>query len=51
MIWSLLIFAAGFGLGHYVSPWIDDRYARLIEWFDPDISDERNIDRNDWGSR
>lgn len=50
MIWSLLIFAGGFWLGHYVSPAIDDYLARLIEWWDPDPSDPRNIDRNDWGN-
>lgn len=51
MIWSLLIFAVGFWLGHYVSPTIDDYHARLIDWWDPDISDQRNIDRNDWGQK
>lgn len=38
----------GFAAGHYVSPWLDEKLADLYEWWSPDPSDDRNVNRNDW---
>lgn len=47
----VIVAALAFWAGHYVSPSIDGWIADLREKYDPDPSDPRNIDRNDWGSQ
>lgn len=44
----LIIAALAFYCGHFASPWIDGKMADLRERWDPDPSDDRNVDRNDW---
>jgi hypothetical protein len=48
VIWSLIIFLAGIYIGHVISPWIDETALDIRERFNPDPSDDRNIDRNRW---